>query len=320
MAITKEYTFSGWDEVPETMPANDVTVIGTFSINKYKLTYKVDDEVYKTFDVEYGAKITPESEPAKEGYTFSGWNDLPTTMPAKDVTVTGTFTVNKYKLTYLVDGEEYKSYIIEYGTSIMPEAAPTKEGYTFSGWSDIPATMPAKDVIVMGMFSINKYKLIYIVDSEEYKSFEVEYGSSVIVENDPEKEGYTFSGWSWIPKKMPDEDVTVTGYFTVNKYKLIYMIGNETYKEVEIEYGSTIPTEPQPDGVYVRFEWIGVPETMPAHDVIVYADFETGIMDVRSLQGVRRIYSPNGKRINKLQKGLNIVMMNDGFIKKVYVK
>ena len=92
--------------------------------------------------MEYGATITPETEPTKEGYTFSGWSDIPATMPAKDLTITGTFSVNKYKLVYKVDGQEYKSYDVEYGATITPETEPTKEGYTFSGWSDIPATMP----------------------------------------------------------------------------------------------------------------------------------------------------------------------------------
>ncbi len=318
---TKEgYTFSGWSEIPPTMPAKDVTVNGTFSKESYKLTYMVDGKVYKTITYDYGATITPEAEPTKEGYTFSGWTGVPATMPAKDVTVTGTFTINKYKLTYMVDGEVYKSYEIEYGSAITPEAEPTKEGYTFSGWSWTPKAMPAEDVTVIGTFSINKYKLTYMVDGEVYESFEIEYGNPITPEEEPVKEGHTFSGWSWIPKKMPNEDVTVSGYFTVNKYKLTYMIGDEMYKEVEIEYGSTIPTEPQPDGDYVRFEWVGVPETMPAHDVIVYADFETGIMDVMALHGVRYIYSPNGKRISKLQKGVNVVVMNDGSVKKVYVK
>ena len=30
---------------------------------------------YKTAEVDYGAEITPEATPAKEGYTFSGWSD-----------------------------------------------------------------------------------------------------------------------------------------------------------------------------------------------------------------------------------------------------
>ena len=130
------------------MPAKDVVVTGTFTINKYKLTYTGGwSGVYKTYDVEYGATITPEAAPTKEGYTFSGWSEIPATMPAHDVTVTGTFAVNKYKLTYMVDGVEYKAYDVEYGATITPEAEPTKEGYTFSGWSEIPATMPAKDVL-----------------------------------------------------------------------------------------------------------------------------------------------------------------------------
>ena len=66
-------------------------------------------------------------------------------MPANDVEVNGTFSINSYKLTYKVDGEVYKESALEYGTAITPEAEPTKEGYTFSGWSQIPATMPARD-------------------------------------------------------------------------------------------------------------------------------------------------------------------------------
>ena len=63
-----------------------------------------------------------------------------------------TVAVNKYKLTYIVDGKEYKSLELEYGATITPEPAPVKEGYTFSGWSEIPETMPDHDVTVTGTF------------------------------------------------------------------------------------------------------------------------------------------------------------------------
>ena len=59
-----------------------------------------------------------------------------------------------YKLTYMVDGEEYKSYQIAEGSAITPEAAPTKDGYVFSGWTKIPATMPAEDVTITGTFTL----------------------------------------------------------------------------------------------------------------------------------------------------------------------
>ena len=321
-APTKEgYTFSGWSEIPETMPAHDVTVTGTFTINKYKMTYTVDGEEYKTYEVEFGATITPEAEPTKEGYTFSGWSEIPETMPAHDVTITGTFTINKYKMTYTVDGEEYKTYEVEFGATITPEAEPTKEGYTFSGWSEIPETMPAHDVTITGTFSINKYKLTYTVDGAEYKTYEVEYGATIMPEAEPTKEGYTFSGWSEIPETMPAHDVTVTGSFTINSYKLTYMIDNKVYKEIMYEYGATITPELQPEGDYATFEWTGLPQTMPAHDVVVYGSYTSEIIEtLMKTQPNIRIYSPNGKNLEKLQKGLNIVVLDDGTVKKVVVK
>lgn len=321
-APTKEgSTFSGWSEIPETMPAHDVTITGTFTVNKYKLTYKVDGEVYKSYDVEYGATITPESAPTKEGYTFDGWSEIPETMPAHDVTVTGTFTIGSYKLTYMVDGEVYKTISYDYGDVITPEPAPEKEGYTFSGWSEIPETMPAHDLTVTGTFTINKYKLTYIVDGEEYKSYVLDYGITITPETEPTKEGYTFSGWSEIPETMPAHDVTVTGSFTINSYKLTYMIDDKVYKEAMYEYGATITPELQPEGDYATFEWIDLPQTMPAHDVVVYASYTSGISEVlMKTQRNIRIYSPNGKKLDKQQKGLNIVVLDDGTVKKVVIK
>ena len=314
------HTFSGWSEIPEIMPDHDITVTGSFTINKYKLTYQVDGEEYKTYEVVYGSEITPEPMPTKEGYTFSGWSWIPSKMPAEDVTVTGTFTINKYKLTYMVNGENYKSYDVEYGQSITPEGEPTKEGYTFSGWSWIPSKMPAEDVAVTGTFTANHYKLIYMVDGAVYKSIDVACDDPITPEAEPTKEGYTFSGWSYIPKKMPAEDVTVTGTFSINSYKLTYMIDNEVYKETMYEYDATITPEPQPEGDYQTFEWTDLPQTMPAHDVTVYATYTSGIAEIVMMQGVLRIYSPDGKPRTELQKGLNIVRMSDGTTKKIVVK
>ena len=321
-APTKEgYTFSGWSDIPATMPAHDVTITGTFSINSYKLTYTVDGQEYKSSTVVYGATVTPETAPTKEGYTFSGWSEIPETMPAHDVTITGTFSINSYKLIYTVDGQEYKSSTVQYGATITPETTPTKEGYTFSGWSDIPATMPAHDVTVTGTFNINSYKLIYTVDGQEYKSSTVEYGATITPETAPTKEGYTFSGWSDIPATMPAHDVTITGTFSVNSYKLTYMIDNEVYKNVTYEYGATITPEPTPEGNYATFEWTDLPQTMPAHDVVVHATYTTGITDIlKGNQQDVKVYSPNGKMLAKPEKGINIIRMKDGTTRKVVLK
>ncbi|MBR1879892.1 MAG: InlB B-repeat-containing protein [Prevotella sp.] len=321
---TKEgYTFSGWSTIPETMPAHDVTITGTFIINKYKLTYIVDGEVYKSYDIEYGASITPEAEPTKEGYTFSGWSTIPTTMPAYDVTITGSFTKGAYKLTYMLDGVVYKTISYDYGDAITPEPAPTKEGYTFSGWSTIPATMPAHDVMVTGTFSINKYKLTYTVDGEVYKTYEMEYGATITPETEPSKEGYTFSGWSTIPATMPAYDVTVTGTFKVNKYKVNYFVDNNPYYTDMVEYGAIITPPNVPEREGYDFAWVYIPDTMPAYDISIYGQYtiKTGIEEIMSnANGGVMIFTIDGKRVDNLKKGLNIVKLSNGTTRKVVVK
>ena len=182
--------------------------------NVYKLTYIINGEVYKEYELKAGAEITPEPAPTKEGYTFSGWSAIPQTMPANNLTITGSFTKGSYKLTYIIDDEVYKTINYDFGTTITPEASPTKVGYTFSGWSEIPKTMPAKDVMVTGRFTINKYKLTYKVDGEVYKIYEIEYGAKITPEAGPTKDGYKFLGWSNIPSTMPNHDVTIIGEFT----------------------------------------------------------------------------------------------------------
>ena len=307
-APTKEgYTFSGWSMIPATMPAQDVTVTGSFTKGAYKLTYMVDGEVYKTLSYDYGSTITSEPAPTKEGYTFSGWSEIPATMPAHDVTVTGSFTKGAYKLTYMVDGEVYKTLSYDYGSTITSEPAPTKEGYTFSGWSEIPATMPAKDVTVTGSFSINKYKLIYKVDGIEYKSSEVEYGKAITPEAEPTKEGYTFSGWSEIPETMPAKDVTVTGTFVINQYTITYKIDDEVYQTENVDYGSTITPPNAPEREGYTFEWIDVPETMPAHDITIIGSYTSGINAIRMDAENGKVFDLNGRQVKTPGKGVYII-------------
>jgi uncharacterized repeat protein (TIGR02543 family) len=145
----------------------------------------------------------------KEGYTFSGWSELPATMPAHDVVVSGSFSVNSYKLTYQVDGTEYKTLSVNYGVTLSPEEAPVKEGYTFSGWTGLPATMPANDVVVTGTFSINSYKVTFMYGDNVLKTITVEYGASIPLPTSLDSERYTLVEWLEVPTTMPAHDVTI---------------------------------------------------------------------------------------------------------------
>lgn len=60
-----------------------------------------------------------------------------------------------YALTFLIDGMVYHTDSLAYGEYIKLPETPYKEGYTFDGWSDIPETMPAHDVVVHGTFRLS---------------------------------------------------------------------------------------------------------------------------------------------------------------------
>lgn len=91
------------------------------SADKYTITYKVDGEVYKVVTLAYGDTIIAEPNPVKDGYTFSGWSGLPTTMPAKNIEVTGSFISNgitsilldNYVNAYSIDGRIVRAHISE---------------------------------------------------------------------------------------------------------------------------------------------------------------------------------------------------------------
>lgn len=176
---------------------------------KYTITFMVDGQVYQTSELKAGETITPASAPVKEGYTFSGWSELPTTMPAHDVVVSGSFSVNSYKLTYLVDGETYKIATVNFGSALAAEQVPSKEGYTFSGWSEIPATMPAHDVVITGTFSINSYKVTFMYGDNVLKTITVEYGATIPLPTSLDSERYTLVEWLEVPTTMPAHDVTI---------------------------------------------------------------------------------------------------------------
>ena len=228
--VKEGYTFSGWSDVPATMPAEDIIVTGTFTINTYKITYIVDGEIYATDSVAYGTKIIAIEEPNKEGHTFNGWSEIPETMPANDITIVGAF---KYAVTYMVNDEVYNTDSIVYGSEIVLIAEPTKEGYTFSGWSDIPEIMPAEDIVIDGYFSVNYYAINYIVDNEPFATDSVAYGDNIILRDEPQKEDYEFSGWSEAPETMPAHDIEVYGNFIFTSVTDVQVDPKQSQKVIE---------------------------------------------------------------------------------------
>ena len=83
-----------------------------------------------------------------------------------------------YTLTYKVDGEIYKSCSLEAGTALSAITEPTKEGYTFGGWNELPETMPNHDVEVTGSFylygDVNTDTKVNVVDVVDIARFVID--------------------------------------------------------------------------------------------------------------------------------------------------
>ncbi len=156
------YTFKGW-YYNENLTGSPVTAIGDtetgnkeywakWEINQYTVTVKPENgEADITITQDYGTQIAAPADPTREGYTFIGWDtEIPTTMPAENMTITAKWKVNSYTITFdTAGGSEIAPITQDYGTQIAAPADPTRKGYTFIGWDKaIPATMPAENMTI----------------------------------------------------------------------------------------------------------------------------------------------------------------------------
>ena len=152
--LTREgYTFKGWDkEIPETMPADNITVKAQWEINQYTIAFDTNGGSEITpITQDYGTEITAPDNPTRKGYTFKGWDkEIPETMPAENITVKAQWEINQYTITFDTNGgSEIAPITQDYGTEITAPDNPTRKGYTFKGWDkEIPETMPAENITI----------------------------------------------------------------------------------------------------------------------------------------------------------------------------
>ncbi|MEE1139652.1 MAG: leucine-rich repeat protein [Acutalibacteraceae bacterium] len=124
--------------------------------------------------------------------------------------------------------------------------------------------------------------------------------STIIKPANPEKEGYTFVGWTpEVPDTMPAQNLEFTAVWQVNKYTVTFdTAGGTAIAPITLEYGAAIaPTaNPEKDG-YTFIGWNPeLPETMPANNltvVAVYEEAETPEVPEITVTGIKIIALPN---------------------------
>ena len=156
-AATPDYTFGGWNKADGTAwdyasdkVTDNITLYAKWAANTYTITFDTaGGSEIAPITQDYGTVITAPEAPTREGYTFIGWDkEIPTTMPAENMTVTAQWEINQYTITFDTNGgSEIAPITQDYGTAITAPANPTREGYTFIGWDmEIPKTMPAENI------------------------------------------------------------------------------------------------------------------------------------------------------------------------------
>ncbi|EAC3453306.1 LPXTG cell wall anchor domain-containing protein [Listeria monocytogenes] len=314
------YTFEGWYDAQtggtkwnfatNKMPANNITLYARYSVKSYTATFDKEGTT-TTQTANYDSLLTEPAAPTKDGYTFDGWYDAETggtkwnfatnKMPAKNVTLYARFTVKSYTATFDKDGTT-TTQTVNYDSLIQEPTAPTKDGYTFTGWYDAETggnkwdfaanKMPAKNVTLYARFSTNAYTATF--DTEGTTTTQaVDYDSLLTEPTAPTKDGYTFDGWydaetggnkwNFATNKMPAKNMTLYARFSLKAYTATFNVEDTTTTQA-VEYEALIeePTAPTKeghtfDGWYDAEtggnKWDFAANKMPAKDVTLYARF-----------------------------------------------
>ena len=257
------------------MPAEDIEVRAVYAPDSFTLTEIVDDAVWQTHELPSGSDLTLLPLPEREGYTFSGWVKKYKKMPKSNLTLRGTFKVNRYRLSFVLDDDMTFERSVEFGAPLDFIVAPEWDNHTFSGWGTLPETMPAHDLTFRGSFRLNSHTLTYVLEGEPFETAVLPFGTEIKPATVPPRAGYVFSGWRGLPKTMPDEDVTIEGKFYQRKYKISFMVDGKKFAWETLPEGDPIvpPDAPIKRGFTFR-EWVGLPETMPDRDLTVDAAFD----------------------------------------------
>jgi uncharacterized repeat protein (TIGR02543 family) len=287
------YTFKGWYD-NENLTGSPVTAIGgtetgnkeywaKWEINQYTITFDTNGgSEIAPITQDYGTKITAPADPTRKGYTFKGWDkEIPKTMPAENMTVKAQWEINQYAITFDTNGgSEIAPITQDYGTKITAPADPTRKGYTFKGWDkEIPKTMPAENMTVKAQWEINQYAITFDTNGgSEIAPITQDYGTKITAPADPTRKGYTFKGWDKeIPKTMPAENITVKAQWEINQYTITFDTnGGSEIAPITQDYGTkiTAPADPTRKGYTFKGWDKEIPETMPAENMTVKAQWE----------------------------------------------
>ena len=304
---TKEHeTFNGWNpELPETMPAHDVTVVSTWikddaDYTEYRAARAHAEGIVNDSEYAYEATYTAESRAAldaalaivvPEGLKYDEQHIIDAAEKAINDAVLG-LELMRYKVTYLNDdGSVFAEFDGDKGGLVsyrvpVPSENPTKEGYVFTGWDPkIPENMPAHELTFTAQFSAGE--VTYTVETY-VMGLDGEYGAaesmtvpattgeevSLIPEG---RNGFTVADNSVLSGTVAaDGSLTLKIYYSRNQYKLT-VDGVES----DVYFGAALEiADPAPREGYTFTGWnVEIPATMPAENLTLVSQWSENDAD-----------------------------------------
>lgn len=255
------YTFTGWTGTGLSSATKSVTVskgstgnrsyTANWSANGYTVSFNYNKPSTATGTmsgngttskgVTYAAAYGTLPQPSMPGWTFNGWytaasggskiSATTTYTAAGNQTLYAHWTLNTYSISYNANGGSLSgqktSYNINTDSFTLP--TPTKNGYTFTGWTGSNGTTAQKTVAIAkgstgnksytANWSINAYTIGYTLNggsiSGQPTSYNVE--SATFTLPTPSKSGYTFTGWTGTGLSGLTKTVTVSKGSTGNR-------------------------------------------------------------------------------------------------------
>ena len=254
------YDFA-WDEIPATMPANDITINGTTTAKTYTVTWNVNGEKVGETVVSYGDAIADYDYTAPEGYEFSGWTDKPETMPDSEIVVNGTTTPKTYTVTWKVGDDFTTTTEVKYGEAVTAPQYTIPAGHSFA-WGDIPSAMPDDDnLVINGTLTINRYTITYYYDEAEtqvYFTETLDYGTAPTAKEAPTLKGKRFVDWdSDVPAALT-QDVKLHALFTDIEYTVIFKGPEGNLLDWTVTYEDAIDAITAEDAAVEGYTFTGV--------------------------------------------------------------
>ena len=260
-SITVEYVFQ-----PETIIH---TVTFDYGIEGMTGSQQVTD----------GGKATEPVAPVRDGYRFDGWlldgqpYDFATPVTG-DITLTADWTINTYTVRFdTAGGSSVPEQAIDHGQKITEPAAPTREGYTFTGWLldgrpfDFSTPITGNLTLTAGWQEneppapVTHTVTFDSAGGSTIPAQTVTDGAAAIDPGTPTRDGYTFTGWL-LDGKPFDFSTPITGDITLTAgweesgepvptiHTVTFDDGTGNTVTVNVQEGETVqePSAPSRDG------------------------------------------------------------------------